>query len=213
MTRPAADLNLTDLALTPGAERSWWLREALALENGSASPPLAKNVNADVAIVGGGFTGLWTAYFLSQANPSLGIVLLEQDICGGGPSGRNGGFASGWWDELDGLVALYGAEPAARACRAISASITEIGRFCDEHGIDAWFKRAGYIYAITADAHERLCEEMVALAREVGAPDELRELTREDVRARCVSPAFRGGAFMRDGASLQPGFLVRGLRR
>jgi glycine/D-amino acid oxidase-like deaminating enzyme len=54
---------------------------------------------------------------------------------------------------------------------------------------------------------------MVALAREVGAPDELRELTREDVRARCASPAFRGGAFMRDGASVQPGFLVRGLRR
>lgn len=212
MKDPAADLNLTAGALTPGAQRSWWLREALALENGSASPPLMKDVNADVVIVGGGFTGLWTAYFLSQADPDLGIVVLEQDICGGGPSGRNGGFASGWWDELDGLVELYGAEAAVRACRAISASIAGIGQFCEEHGIDAWFKRAGYMYAITADAHERLCEEMVALAREVGAPDELRELTREEVRARCASPAFRGGAFMRDGASVQPGLLVRGLR-
>src|SRR4030081_1493682 len=130
MTGPAADLNLTALALTPGAQRSWWLREALALENGSASPPLAKNVNADVAIVGGGFTGLWTAYFLSQANPSLGIVLLEQDICGGGPSGRNGGFASGWWDELDGLVTLYGTADAVRACRAIGARIDGVGEVC-----------------------------------------------------------------------------------
>src|ERR1700704_6953365 len=154
MTRPAADLNLTDLALTPGAERSWWLREALALENGSASPPLAKNVNADVAIVGGGFTGLWTAYFLSQANPSLGIVLLEQDICGGGPSGRNGGFASGWWNELDGLIKLYGKEPALRACRALSASINGVGDFCEKHGVDAWFTHAGYMYAATSAHHE-----------------------------------------------------------
>ena len=52
-------------------------------------------VKADVVIVGGGFTGLWTAYFPTERNPNLGVVVLEQDICGGGPSGRNGGFASG----------------------------------------------------------------------------------------------------------------------
>src|SRR4030081_894561 len=173
MTGPAADLNLTALALTPGAQRSWWLREALALENGSASPPLAKNVNADVAIVGGGFTGLWTAYFLSQANPSLGIVLLEQDICGGGPSGRNGGFASGWWDELDGLVALYGKEAAGLACRAHSPSIRGIGEFCKRHGVDAWYRRAGYLFAATNPQHEAVCHAMVRLARDVGAPEEL----------------------------------------
>ena len=213
MNEPSADLNLAGNALTPGAQRSWWLREALAREIASAAPPLAKDVDADVVIVGGGFTGLWTAYFLTQADPNLGIVLLEQDICGGGPSGRNGGFASGWWDELDSLVTLYGAEAAVRACRAISASISSIGQFCWTNGISAWFKRSGYMYAITADAHEKLCEEMVALAREVGAPDELRELTQAEVRARCASPTFRGGAFMRDGASVQPGLLVRGLRR
>ena len=211
--RTAASLNLAGNALTPGAQRSWWLREALARESGSTCPPLTGDVTADVVIVGGGFTGLWTAYFLTQANPNLGIVLLEQDICGGGPSGRNGGFASGWWDELDGLVTLYGPEASVRACRAISASIEAIGKFCDDHGIDAGFKKSGYMYAITADAHEKLCEEMVALARHVGAPDELRELTADEVRERCASPAFRGGAFMRDAASVQPGLLVRGLRR
>ena len=213
MRQPTSDLNLAGNALTPGAQRSWWLREALAQDHGPACPALTADVNADVVIVGGGFTGLWTAYFLTLANPDLGIVVLEQDICGGGPSGRNGGFASGWWDELDGLVTLYGAEAAVRACRAITDSITGIGQFCDAHEIDAWFKRAGYMYAVTAAAHEKLCEEMVHLAREVGAPDELRELTQAEVRDRCASPAFRGGAFMRDGASVQPGLLVRGLRR
>ncbi len=207
------DLNLTGAALTPGAQRSWWLREALADDPGAECPPLDADSKADVVIVGGGFTGLWTAYFLHERNPDLGIVILEQDICGGGPSGRNGGFASGWWDELHGLVTLYGPGPAVHACRAISKSITAIGDFCQSTGIDAWYRRSGYMYAVTAAAHEKLCEEMVALAREVGAPEELRELTPAEVTARCASPAFRGGAFMRDGASLQPARLARGLRR
>jgi glycine/D-amino acid oxidase-like deaminating enzyme len=206
-------LNLSGLALTPGAQRSWWLREALALEAPGVCPPLSRDAKADVVIVGGGFTGLWTAYFLTERNPNLGIVVLEQDICGGGPSGRNGGFASGWWDELHGLVTLYGPEPAVKACRAIASSITGIVDFCRQHQIDAWFRRAGYIYAITAGAHEKLCEEMVSFAREVGAADELRELSAAEVRSRCASPAFRGGAFMRDGASVQPAHLIRGLRR
>ncbi|HXN91911.1 MAG TPA: FAD-binding oxidoreductase [Candidatus Sulfotelmatobacter sp.] len=209
----ASSLNLTGHALTPGAQRSWWLREALAAEPSEPAPPLKQDTTADVVIVGGGFTGLWTAYFLNKANPDLGIVVLEQDICGGGPSGRNGGFASGWWDELSGLVTLYGPEAAVRGCRAISSSIEAIGAFCDEHGVDAWYRRGGYMYAITAAAHEPVCEELVKLAREVGAPEELRELSAEEVSARCASPAFRGGAFMRDGASVQPARLVRGLRR
>ena len=84
-----AGLNLAGKALTPGAQRSWWLREALAGGAEKTCPPLTLDLNADVVIVGGGFTGLWTAYFLTKADPNLKIVVLEQDICGGGPSGRN----------------------------------------------------------------------------------------------------------------------------
>jgi glycine/D-amino acid oxidase-like deaminating enzyme len=206
-------LNLVGKALTPGAQRSWWLREALAAEADTPAPPLKGDINADVVIVGGGFTGLWTAYFLTEANPNLRIVVLEQDICGGGPSGRNGGFASGWWDELDGLTTLYGAKAAVQACRAISDSISGIGEFCRLHDVDAWFRHAGYMFAATSAHHEAASEEMVRVAREVGAPDELRELNAEEVKARCASPAFRSGAFMRDGASVQPAFLARGLRK
>ncbi len=213
MTESSAGLNLSGHALTPGAQRSWWLREALARDQGAGAPPLAGDVSADVAIIGGGFTGLWTAYFLTRTDPDLGVVVLEQDICGGGPSGRNGGFASGWWDELDGLVTLYGEQAAVKACRAISDSINAIGQFCEEHAIDAWFKRNGYMYAETAAAHRHVRDEMVGMARKVGAPDELGALSPEEVTARCSSPAFRAGAFMRDGASVQPAFLARGLRR
>ena len=164
-------------------------------------------------IVGGGFTGLWTAYQLSRANPRLGVVLLEQDICGGGPSGRNGGFASGWWDELDGLQALYGTEASLRACRAISASIAAIGEFCREHGVDAWFRRDGYLFAPTSERQEAACAALVEIAAEVGAADELRALTPAEVHGRCASPVFRGGALMPDAASVQPALLARGLRR
>ena len=208
-----SSLNLTGAALTPGAQRSWWLREALAEDPGRPCPPLAGDSTADVVIVGGGFTGLWTAYFLTRRNPDLGVVVLEQDICGGGPSGRNGGFASGWWDDLHGLATLYGPEAAVRACRAISTAITGIGEFCAEQGIDAWYRKGGYMFAITAAAHERLCEEMVRQAQEAGSADEMRALTADEVQSRCASPAFRGGAFMRDGASVQPARLARGLRR
>src|SRR5437870_11802946 len=146
-----AKLNLTGDALTPGAQRSWWLRVALASDPGAECPPLQMNLNADVVIVGGGFTGLWTAYYLSSANPSLGIAVLEEDICGGGPSGRNGGFASGWWDELDGLVTLYGVGGAVKACRAITTSVDSIGKFCEGNGSDRWDRRRGYVDAITVE--------------------------------------------------------------
>ena len=208
-----ARLNITGDALTPGRQRSWWLREALADEDGGTRPALDEDVKADVVIVGGGFTGLWTAYFLTETNPGLGVVVLEQDICGGGPSGRNGGFASGWWDELDSLIDLYGADAAIRACRAISHSIDAIGEFCATHGVDGWYRKAGYMYAATARQHLAARDHMVRLAQEVGAEDELRPLRGDEVRARCDSPAFLGGAFMRDGASIQPARLARGLRR
>jgi len=166
-----------------------------------------------VVIIGGGFTGLWTAYQLTRARPEVKVVLLEQDICGGGPSGRNGGFASGWWDELEGLLTLYGPVAAIQACRAISASITAIGEFCREHDVDAWFRRDGYLFAATSERQEAASAAMVRLAAEVGAGQELRALTPSEVQERCASPAFGGGALMRDAASLQPAFLARGLRR
>ena len=214
MTFTAGQLKLTGAALTPGAQRSWWLREALATEpDAKACPPLAGDERADVVIVGGGFTGLWTAYWLTERNPNLGVTVLEQDICGGGPSGRNGGFASGWWDELDGLTKLYGSEAAVRAAREITASIAGIDSFCTRHGVDAWFRRGGYVFAATGPRHELVCQEMVHDVARAGAPDEMQALTRDQVQARCASPAFRSGAFMRDGASVQPALLARGLRR
>src|SRR4029078_10448664 len=83
-----------------GERRSFWLREALAAEPPSlaadvAAPPFTGRAAVDVAIVGGGYTGMWTALRLRELQPDARVVVLEQDICGGGPSGRNGGFVTG----------------------------------------------------------------------------------------------------------------------
>ena len=103
-------LTAGDLALRPaGTAPGPWLREALADEGDPpAHLPLTGGTDADVAIVGGGYTGLWTAYRLLESDPQLRVVLLEMDVCGSGPSGRNGGFVNSWWDELGLLRELLG---------------------------------------------------------------------------------------------------------
>ena len=69
---------------------------------------LQGDVTADVVVLGGGYTGLWTAYQLKQVDPGVDVVLLEQDICGGGPSGRNGGFVTSYWSDLPHLAHVFG---------------------------------------------------------------------------------------------------------
>ena len=76
-----------------GSYRSYWLEEAFAREPREPEAVLQGTVKADVCIVGGGFTGLWTALMLKGREPSLEVVLVEADVCGSGASGRNGGFA------------------------------------------------------------------------------------------------------------------------
>ena len=105
--------------------------------------PLQGDTTADVVILGGGYTGLWTAYQLKRLDPGVDVVVLEQDICGGGPSGRNGGFVNSYWNDLPHLTRMLGDEAALRLCRAGESSVAAIGAFCDEHDVDAWYRADG----------------------------------------------------------------------
>lgn len=200
---------------TPDARRrNPWLRDALASEGEpDPAPGPAGDLEVDVAIVGGGYTGLWTAYRLTEHDPSLRVAILERDICGGGPTGRNGGFVNAWWDELETLVDLFGDERALACARAVAASVHDIGAWCQRHGVDAHYRRAGMLLVSTTPAHDGRWRGDVAAAVRLGRPDAYRELTPADVAARCRSPRFRGGALMSDGATVQPALLARGLRR
>ncbi len=201
MTEPAAP------------RRGYWVREAMAAEEAPPSPPLQGDAAADVVILGGGYTGLWTAHFLTERSPGIDVVLLEQDICGGGPSGRNGGFAMGWWDDLSELVDRYGDEAALRVCRAVADSTAAIGTWCEKHGVDAWYTDAGYMGVASAPAQDGAWSADTAAARRLGAGEEYRDLSQEEVQAICASPVFGGGVFMRNAATVQPARLARGLRR
>jgi glycine/D-amino acid oxidase-like deaminating enzyme len=177
------------------------------------APPLRGNETADVAIIGGGYTGMWTAYFLTQRDPGMRIVICEQDICGGGPSGRNGGFVHGWWEQLPYLVKRYGPEAGLAIAREADEVVDGIGAFCTEHGVDAWYRKAGYL---AAHAFPGVDSGFAATAEMVGRLGGLDELVTWDparVQRTCASPAFRDGLFMRSAASIQPARLARGLRR
>lgn len=197
----------------PRVRRSWWLEEALAADPGEPCPPLAGDTTAEVLVIGGGFTGLWTAYHLTERAPDLDIVLLEQDICGGGPSGRNGGFVNGWWEQLDELVRRFGANPAMELVLTASRSVEAIPAFCERHGVDAWWTDAPELAVSTAPAHDGAWRAAMEAASTIGFPDVFQELTREEVRAICDAPGFRGGMLTMDAGTVQPARLARGLRR
>jgi glycine/D-amino acid oxidase-like deaminating enzyme len=203
-----------DLELRPaGRERSPWLREALA-DEGDPPPhsPLTWRTDADVAIVGGGYTGLWTAYRLLEQDPLLRVVLLETDICGGGPSGRNGGFVNGWWDELALLQELYGDERALACAAEVARSVTEIGGWCERHAIDAQYRHGGMLTVSTTPLHDGAWRPSTDAARRLGVEDAFCELSAGEIAERCRSPVFRAGALMADAGTVHPARLARGLR-
>ena len=199
--------------VVPPGPRSWWLREALANDPGEPCPPLRGAVTTDILVIGGGYTGLWSAYFAKLLEPSADVMVLEQDVCGGGPSGRNGGFVTGWWDELTDLAALYGERSAVATAHAVGGAVSAVGVWCRDNGVDAWFARPGYIATACSTAQLGFEAESVRLATKSGVADEYVPMTADEVRARCWSPAFGAGVLMRDGGIVQPARLARGLRR
>jgi glycine/D-amino acid oxidase-like deaminating enzyme len=204
--------------VTPGGRRSWWLREALAAESPAlraAAPPPDRDegLHVDVAILGGGYTGLWTAYQLTEVAPGIRIAIVEQDICGGGPSGRNGGFVTGWWDELPTLVEQHGEVEGVRVARAVDEAVDAIGAWCEAHDVDAWYRKAGYLQVSAAPAQDGGWADAVDLCRRLGVGEAYVPLSAAEVAGRVRSPVFRDGVLMPGAATIQPALLARGLRR
>src|SRR5581483_7320528 len=184
----------------------WWLEEA---PPDPERPALAADAEADVAIVGGGYTGLWTALTLRQRDPRLRVVVLEAERVGLGPSGRNGGFCHGLWASLRWLRDAFGPEGALAVARA-SSGVYEAVRAL---GDDVWVREGGMVKVATTAAQEVAIDRAVRTAAELGVPDEAVPLSRDEVARRCRSPVFRRGVWFRDGITVQPARLTRVLRR
>src|SRR4051794_1679819 len=122
--------------------RPWWIDDAGL---GVVADPLAGELSADVVVVGGGFTGLWTALALRERSPGVDVALVEADFCGSGPSGRNGGFLHGYWSSLGRLVELLGADRALEVARASDRILPGVRAFLEARGADAWLHEGGLL--------------------------------------------------------------------
>ena len=192
----------------------WWLEEALAAEgDAEEAPPLEGDTEADVAIVGGGYTGLWTALALKGREPGLRVVVLEAEECGFGPSGRNGGFVHGYWSYLARLRERVGDAGALAVARAAAAIVPGIRAFCERHGEDVWLREAGMLRVSAAPAQDESVDRTVAAARALGVEEEAVPLSGPELAERIRAPRFRKGVFVRDCATVQPARLARALRR
>jgi glycine/D-amino acid oxidase-like deaminating enzyme len=191
--------------------RSLWLDQidaSLAPRN-----PLTADATSDVAIVGGGFTGLWTAYSLAAADPSLRIRVLEAETCGFGASGRNGGWASALFAGARGVTAQRrGREGVLALHRQMVGSIADIERTCREESIDCAFARGGTLTLATSPAHvERLRQHVESDHRWGLDEHDSSWLDADDARARVGADRVFGAAYTPHCAAIQPALLARGL--
>ncbi len=175
--------------------------------------PLPGDLDADVVIVGAGFTGLWTAYYLARRDPALRVVVCEREIAGYGASGRNGGWCSALFPaSLAKLARMSNRDGAIAMQRAMHATVDEVGTAAAAEGIDChWAKGGTVILARTPVQLERAKAE-VEEARDFGfGDDDLRLLSADEARSLARASQVLGGTFTPHCAAIHPARLARGL--
>ena len=192
--------------------RPFWLAQALAADPEPPAPPLAGATRTQLAVVGGGFTGLWTAILAKQARPELDVVVLEADLCGAGASGRNGGCVLSWATKFLTLRRLYGEAEARRLALESERAILAIEAFIGEHRIECEWRRHGTLYTATSAAQLGASDAVMAALGAHGICSWQR-LPLEEVQRRAGSRAHLEGWFSPLAATVQPARLVRGMRR
>jgi glycine/D-amino acid oxidase-like deaminating enzyme len=206
------DLALARVRATAGPGTSLWLQQALGEEAGGPATTAPLAGRADLCVVGGGLVGLWTAIHAKQLEPAARVVLCEAGICGGGASGRNGGFVMTAWSKFGSLRKACGADDALHYARAVDRAVDRLGAFCDEHAIPAEFHQPGWLWAATNAEQVGAWEATVAALDAVGEQP-YRLLSADEVGTLSGSPVHLAGVFEPRAATVHPGRLVRGLAR
>jgi glycine/D-amino acid oxidase-like deaminating enzyme len=192
------------------AATSFWLSTAGDL---TPRPSLTRDISCDVAILGGGYSGLWTAYHLLRDHPDLDVVIIERDICGYGASGRNGGWCSPRFPvDAHALIRRYGVAKARETLLALQGAVEDIGEVCRHEAIDAHY-RANGLLSIARGAHQ-----MPGLVDAKATYDRLgidgnRLLGAEETFERVHATGIAGALQTRAGATVHPARLARGLAR
>jgi len=194
------------LDLTQLPNRPLWFEPA------AARPALEGSHDADVVIVGAGYTGLWTAYYLLKSDPSLRVVLVEKREVGFGASGRNGGWASAIFPiSLPRVAQLYSHGAALHLQEAMNHTVDEIGRVLALEGVEADYAKQGFLSLARSTPQLARARAAVEASAQFGLPQQWRTLDAAEARARVGAQGVLGGLYTEHCALIHPGKLVRGL--
>jgi glycine/D-amino acid oxidase-like deaminating enzyme len=201
--------------VTPQGYRALSLWHDTAGDDWTPRPALAGDRDVDVAVVGAGYTGLWTAYYLKRADPSLRVVVLEREVAGFGASGRNGGWCSALFPaSVAWLAARYGEQRAVEQHRAMQATLDEIAQVVATEDIDCGFTKGGtVVVARTPQQLDRARDEVTEARRWGFGEDDLALLGADEARARLAAAGVLGATYTPHCAAVHPARLVRGLAR
>ncbi len=188
----------------------WWQARGLPPRR----PALPGGTDADVCIVGAGYTGLWTAYYLKRADPALRVVMLEAEFAGYGASGRNGGWVTA---ALPGSRSRYAAHPSGAQGvrdleRHLRETVNEVARICAAEGIDAGLVKGGTLSVATSAAQDARLRQQLVAERSWGNDETIvRYLGKEELAGRLKVAGAVGALYSPDCAQVQPANLVAGL--
>jgi len=191
---------------------SWWQHDLRAAQSLACAPPLAGTVNVDFVIIGGGFTGLWTAMTIKERMPSAGVAVLEAYRCGAGASSRNGGSVHGYWSALSVLTDLFGPDKAIEVARLGTKAQHKLREFANSTDRDIWWSEQGYLRVATNTRQQLKADVCIETARRLGVPETVVKLRKDELDHYCASPFFKDGLFFPEGATVHPARLAESLR-
>lgn len=191
---------------------SYWLASC---EDGlTPRPPLDGSTQADVAILGAGFTGLWTAYYLLKRQPSLKVAVVEKEIAGFGGSGRNGGWCSaGFPVTLEELSRRFGHEAARHLHATMINTVDEVGSVTEIEQIDCEYEKSGVLRLARGRHQLPTIQQALQTYRHMGFGDQYHLLSQTETEQRINVTGVIGSLYTPNCATLHPGKLVRGLAR
>ncbi len=191
---------------------SFWLETAG--EDLTPRPSLPGPTEADVAILGAGFTGLWTAYYLLRREPSLRVVVLESEVAGFGASGRNGAWCNSAFPVSPAeLARRFGKESTRDLLLEMRGAVDEIGKVAEAEGIDAQYFRGGQLRVARGSAQVPINEEAYRSAQALGLEEDLRLLDADETAERVRITGAEGALYNPHCATIHPARLARGLAR
>jgi glycine/D-amino acid oxidase-like deaminating enzyme len=191
---------------------SFWMSDAG--EALTPRPALTRSESVDVAILGAGYSGLWTAYYLLREKPGLKVAVVEKEIAGYGGSGRNGGWCSPRFPVSAGLLHKRYGDSAARALLlAVQEAVDEIRRVCEQEHIDARFRASGTLTLARSERQLAAIRGSYAAYDRLGLAARYKLLSPEEAAERIRVTQVHGAIYTPDGASIHPARLVRGMAR